>query len=463
MGMQSFRLAGSQAGAPGLIGKANTHTPILDRGTAEHLERSADRSRLTASFIRRAPDSLPRLFYLGFAFPPGVAALHLEINPAGHAIETQMIGQLRRFFDVRSAGVLPFAPPKLEAADPASGLAHELVLVEKPPEMLHRVRSVKRLKAEYLRWRATGWEPDMLLVYNLSPIYNHFLLWLRQQPRCPKLVLLLLDSATLGRLVPWLKRFRHRFKPMSVPDAEMLPYFNACVGLSRHVQQYFADLQIPFLWMPGGCCPQLACSEPNGFAAPGDQKRLGYFGALGPHAGVRLMVETFLGLDLPATLEICGYGKAAAEIEALSGKDQRVKFRGLVSPAECLHFGHSCDLLINPRPATHGNENNFASKLFDYALTGRAILTAKLSGVEAVLGPEALYFDPRDFQRSLREQLIRAVMMPRAELHQRGNIIRQRLVTEFSWERQGARLAQFLQAVFSGGSFPDEIPAALAA
>jgi hypothetical protein len=40
--------------------------------------------------------------YLGFAFPPGVAAFHPGINLAGHALETQMIAELRRYFDIPS-------------------------------------------------------------------------------------------------------------------------------------------------------------------------------------------------------------------------------------------------------------------------------------------------------------------------------------------------------------------------
>ena len=259
-----------------------------------------DRSTIT----HRGHVRVPRLLYLGYAFPPGVAALHPGVNPAGHALETRMIMELRRGLEVRSVGVLPFEPPALEAADPQSGLAHEVVLVEKPPELTHRIRALRRLKAEYCAWRSAGWRPDMVMVYNLSPIYNQFLLWLRRQADCPKLVLLLLDSPNLGRTMSAFKRLRHRFKPMTVPDNEMLDKFDACVGLSREVERYFSPHGVPFLWMPGGCTPERACSEPNGFAQQGGLKRFGYFGALGAHAGVKPMVEAFLGRELPGSLEI---------------------------------------------------------------------------------------------------------------------------------------------------------------
>ncbi len=402
------------------------------------------------------------LLYLGFAFPPGVSSLFPGLNPAGHALETQMLGELRKHFDVRSTGVLPFSPPEIEAADPRSGIDHELLLLEKSPELFHRLASLVRLKRQYREWVAAGWKPDLVLVYNLSPIYNAFLLWLRRQAERPTLVLMLLDSAKLGRRLPWLKHLRHRLKPMCVPDADMLSVFDACVGLSKTTEKYFTPRQVPFLWLPGGCNPGRAVSgqEPGRISGP---IRFGYYGALGAHSGVREMAEIFVRSPQEATLDICGYGKGGEELEALARHAPKLRFRGLLTPDECLLFGRDCDVLINPRPLSHGNENNFASKLFDYALSGRAILTSKLSGVEHVLGPEADYFNPHDFERGLAEEMAKLAMTPRKELHRRGAAIQQRVVRQFSWEEQGGRLAEFLERVAIGVGLVSEPAEALAA
>src|SRR5258708_33048333 len=166
-----------------------------------------------------------------------------------------MMGELREYFDVRSTGVLPLSPPEIQAADPASGVAHDLILIEKPPELFHRFRSLACLKAQYRRWHAGGWQPDVVVVYNLSPIYNQFLLWLRCHPKCPKLVLLLLDSPSLGVPRQRWKSFRRRFKPMYTPDSEMISRFDACIGLSKVTEKYFRPPGVPFLWRPGGFNP----------------------------------------------------------------------------------------------------------------------------------------------------------------------------------------------------------------
>jgi hypothetical protein len=375
-----------------------------------------------------------------------------------------MMAELREHFEVRSAGVLPVQPPVLQTADPASGIAHDLILLDKPPELFHRLVSLACLKAQYRRWRANGWEPDVVLVYNLSPIYNQFLLWLKRHLRCPKLVLLLLDSPNLGVPVQRWKTFRRRFKPLYTPDCEMIWRFDACIGLSKVTEKYFRPRNVPFLWMPGGCTPARVClADPGAPDRRNGSVRLGYFGALADHAGVRPLIETVLATQIPALLEICGYGKLAQTLNSLATQNGRLKFHGLLTPSECLRFGTTCDVLVNPRPATHGNENNFSSKLFEYALTGRSILTSRLSGVEDVLGPEAFYFDPQDFNRSLRTSLLGLAQTKREELDRRGAAIQHRILSQFSWAKQGARVASFLKRTCSGTLIPEELAEALAA
>src|SRR5262249_21752164 len=154
------------------------------------------------------------------------------------------------------------------------------------------------------------------------------------------------------------------------------------------------------------------------------------FGALGAHAGVRPLVDALLSTNLPVALDLCGYGKPAQQLASIARRETRVRFHGLLTPTECMAFGQSCDALVNPRPATHGNQNNFPSKLFDYALTGTPILTSRLSGVEDVLGPEAFYFDAYDFANSLKRNLHILVSTSRSELCRRGAAIQRRIISE---------------------------------
>jgi glycosyltransferase involved in cell wall biosynthesis len=260
------------------------------------------------------------------------------------------------------------------------------------------------------------------------------------------LVLLLADSATLGRKIPWLKRLRRSVKPLHFEDQAMVGFFDAAIGLSADTRKYFST-RTPFLWMPGGCDPSRAAGVAAGVDEPSGRARFGYSGSLGPHAGALEMAKVFAESGLDNQLRICGYGKQSAEFAALAASCPRVSFHGFLPGADaCLHFAQTCDALVNPRPASHGNENNFPSKLFEYALGGRAILTSRMSGVDEVVGPEGFYFDARDFGPSLHRAMSEIAGLPREVLWRRGQAIRERVAREYSWSRQAAKIAEFLNS-----------------
>jgi glycosyltransferase involved in cell wall biosynthesis len=262
-------------------------------------------------------------------------------------------------------------------------------------------------------------------------------------------VLLLLDSSQLGRRPSLGRRLRRLLKPLAVADEAMLPEFDACVGLSRDAEGHFRPLGRPYLWMPGACRPERALTGeagPPGSESPDDAPiRFGYFGSIAAYAGIFELADAFLHTTLPATLRVCGYGRGSARLAELARRDRRIEFAGLLpTPDDCLVFGRACDVLVNPRPASHGNENNFPSKLFDYALCGRAILTARLSGVDEVIGEDGCYFDPEDYAASLGARLAELAGTPRAELRRRGAAIQARVCAAYTWEQQAARIAAFI-------------------
>ncbi len=390
---------------------------------------------------------MKRLLYLGFAFPPGISAMFPELQPAGHVIETSMIESLRPHFEVRSVGVADVRIEGLKLPpNPSPGLPNALNLLDKPPEVFYRYQSLLRLKRAYLAWEKAGWRPVAIMACNLSPVYNGFIRWLarRARPR-PPLILYLADSVILGSKVRWFKAFRYRLKPLVYPEADMLPYFQACVAAGLTTQAMFAPRGVPWLWQPSGCDPARAL-PPNQGPSEGPIQ-FGYFGALSEHTGLPVLLRLFAARKRAGTLHICGYGKAKAEIEAACRAHSGLRFYGPRTPDECLSFALNCDVLVNPRPLWPGNDNNFSSKVFEYALSGRAILTSKVSGVDRVLGEAAFYFDEGDFERSLNQRLDELAATPRPELRRRGAAVQEHLLGHYSWEQQGEKLARFLEGV----------------
>lgn len=388
----------------------------------------------------------PRLLYLGNALPPGVSELFPDHQPAGHLVQTSLVKSIKPWFEVRSVGcsglALKTLPP---ASDGAFGLNNELNLTDKAPEAYHRRRSLWRLRRAYSAWRAEGWRPDIVLVCNLSPIYDGFVRWLRRHPSPPVLALYLADSNTLGMKVRWSKRFRYRFKPLVYPEAEMLPYFDACAAVSPGTRTFFSARKVPWLWLPNGCDPRRAL-RPDDVVLEGPV-RFGYIGGLGAYAGAAELLRVFSAKERNSSLDICGFGKASSEFAEFCRNHPRLQFHAARAADECLQLGRRCDVLVNPRPLLPANQNNFPSKLFEYALSGRAILTSRVSGADLVLGSEAFYFDEHDFALNLSGALDHLANTPRPELNRRGAALQQRLLSHYSWAHQGERLAGFLRAL----------------
>ncbi|MBX3732656.1 MAG: hypothetical protein KF791_08685 [Verrucomicrobiae bacterium] len=387
-----------------------------------------------------------RILNLTNAFPPGVIGRFPAVNPAGHATETRMAEALSRHAELRNVTLLGSEVfGALEPRDSSFGLESELVLWNRPPELWHRWRSWRQLQHDYRQTVSRSGPPDIVLVRNLNPVFNRFVRWLRSREPRPRIVLVFADSALLGQAMPPFRRFRHRFKPMQVPDSVAIAWYDGCISFGIGTEKFFTPLGIPWLWMPSAFNFSY---EPPIEAPRTGPIDFGYFGALAAHASVVPMVGGFLDAAVPGRLFACGFGALSGELKALADRQTSFVFDGLLPrQSDCLGWAQKVDVLINPRLNIWGLENSFPSKIFEYAMTGRAILTTATGGVDRVLGDRAFYLDPQDFNTSLRTQLTRIAAMDREALRLRGQAIRAHILREYSWDAQAARILRFLESL----------------
>jgi glycosyltransferase involved in cell wall biosynthesis len=385
-----------------------------------------------------------RLLYLSNAFPPGVTGRFPSLNPAGHATETRMAQALSRLAQVSTIGLLPGEVyGRLEPKDQSFGLEHELLLWDREPELWHRWLAWRELRRHYLSRTTRNGVPDALLVRNLSPVFNRFVTWLRRQDPRPPIVLILADSGTLGQHVKLSRRLRYALKPMQTLDDQAVQQYDACISFGNGTRRYFEPRGVPWLWMPSAF--NFRYDPPPGASCQSGPIRFGYFGALAEHASVLPMVKVFLASQVPGTLHICGFGKLSDPLRKLAAQHPSVRFDGLLpTQADCLAWAQQVDVLINPRLPVWGLENSFPSKIFEFTMTGKAILTTRTGGVDEVLGPEAFYMETDNFEASLRESLRLLSASDRAELQRRGALIRQRILRDFNWDEQARRMVEFL-------------------
>lgn len=397
------------------------------------------------------PANRLRVLYLSYAFPPGVSGRFPSLNPAGHATETRMAQALSRQAEVSTVGIQAREVfGNLEPRDDSIGLEHELLLWDRRPELWHRWYSWRQLRRFYLERTARSGAPDVVLVKNSGPVYNYFVRWLRQQQPRPLIVLLLADAGTLGQKIPVIKRLRYVFKPMiTLDEAKVILWFDACIAFGIDTQRYFEPRGVPWLWMPSAF--NFRYDPPPADPVQNGPIRFGYFGTLGKQSNVLGMVQAFLDAQVPGTLHVCGHGGLSDTLKHLAERHANFHFDGLLpKQSDCLAWTQKLDVLINPRPSAFGLENSFPSKIFEYAMTGKAILSTVTGGVERVLGPKGLYLKTENFEKALCQTLRAVAAMDRTELQQRGATIRERVLKDFNWDEQASRMVEFLNNVLRG-------------
>lgn len=389
-----------------------------------------------------------RVLSLTYAFPPGVSSRFPSLNQAGHPNETRLAEALSRLAEVSTVGMLAreiFG--KLEPRDDSIGLEHELLLWDRRPELWHRWHSWRQLRRFYLEKTARQGMPDVLLVKNLGPVYNCFVRWLRRQHPRPLIVLILADAGTLGQKIPFAKRLRFAFKPMiTLDEGKSMLWFDACISYGIGTRCYFEPRGVPWMWMPSAFNFRYN-PPPANFAQTGPIQ-FGYFGQLDERTSVLPMVQGFLDAHVPGTLHVCGYGKLSNVLKELAGRHSSFHFDGLLAkPSDCLAWAQKVDVLINPRLPIQGLDNSFPSKIFEFGMTGKAVLSTRTCGVDQVLGDEGIYLETKDFDNSLRQKLRAVAAMDRAELQRRGEAIRGRILRKFNWDEQARRIIEFLTGI----------------
>ena len=365
-----------------------------------------------------------------------------------HMGETRLAQELSRFAEVQTIGLLPgkLWKTRLEPKDDSPGLEHELVLWDRNPALWHCWISWRRLRRHYLEKIRREGMPDILLVRNLQHVFNHFVKWLRKQPMRPTVVLILGDSGSLGENISFSRRFRYWFKPMQMLETKSVLLYDACIISNISAKRYFEPRGIPWTWHPSAFKTDYTPPVPDiNLNGP---IRFGYFGALSEGYAVTAMVRAFLKANVPGSLHICGFGDMAGELTKLAEEHPNLHFDGfLPKETDCLDWSQKVDVLINTRLPIRGQDNSFPSKVFEYGLAGKAILSTITGGVNQVIEKECIYFDTNNFEESLCERIQEMSNMDRAELQRRATTIRNLVTQNYSYNEQARRMVEFMKGL----------------
>ena len=176
-----------------------------------------------------------------------------------------------------------------------------------------------------------------------------------------------------------------------------LRHFDGLISFTEDVKDELkADL--PFCPLAIGC---LSSKIPEKLPELTTEKAAVYAGTLIYYNGIRELPEAFRILGTEYILHIYGYGPMEEEVRQAAREHENIVFHGRFAPEETERVLSQYELLINPRHIDPGIENfTFPSKLVDYVLTGKSVLTSDFKTLPAAY---------RDFVYIIREMKPEAI------------------------------------------------------
>lgn len=108
-----------------------------------------------------------------------------------------------------------------------------------------------------------------------------------------------------------------------------------------------------------------------------------YSGVIDKQYGIEELINAFKYLDDKFELWLTGGGKFEDKVRKMSAEDKRIKYYGfLPNRKELLILQQKASVLINMRnPSERASSYCFPSKLFEYMLTGKPVISCKLGGI----------------------------------------------------------------------------------
>lgn len=178
---------------------------------------------------------------------------------------------------------------------------------------------------------------------------------------------------------------------------------------------------------------------------PGRETRFLYAGSLNALRGVDRLLEAFFQLGtVDATLTITGAGPLEQKVAAVAEGSPKVQWRGFLGKEEeRLRTFEAADIVLNPhRMEGEAARSVFPSKLGEALCSGRPVLSTPLRSLGAM--ENFLYLSRDDSVEGLRDAMLDLIKMDGRARLAMGEAGRNHARCHYTWEVQGAKLADWL-------------------
>ncbi|TAK03556.1 glycosyltransferase [Patescibacteria group bacterium] len=132
--------------------------------------------------------------------------------------------------------------------------------------------------------------------------------------------------------------------------------------------------------------------------------RLLYVGQLEPHKGIRFLLESLEGLDIPFHLHVAGEGSLAAFVSDRAKHDKRITYHGFVSQEPLMKLLALCDATLVPSLCYE----NSPTVIYESLAVGTPVVASRIGGVGELIrdGENGFLYEPGQ-ATGLREALTR--------------------------------------------------------
>lgn len=311
-----------------------------------------------------------------------------------------------------------------------------LPIIKQFSQIINMYRTAKKLVKQ------TG--ADTVLTFNLFPQIGIPMRWLKKKYPHLDTVCLLADlpiDDDPGRkgFSKWL---RARF------DASTWKSMKRCdryIALNENAMKNYLPNK-PYIIVDGGIDPEEYTEAPVGWN--GREKNVIYTGALVDYSGIMNLIAA---MDLlkqeDIVLDIYGDGLLRREVETAAKANPRIRYCGSVTNKEAMRAQQSAWLLANPRPVTTDiAQVTFPSKIFEYLMSGRPVMTTRLNGFSEDYDKILFWVDgdtPQQIARCIND----VAEIQNEQLTQRAYFAREYMLKNKTWQINAQRIYDFINSI----------------
>jgi glycosyltransferase involved in cell wall biosynthesis len=386
-----------------------------------------------------------KIIFLGYVVPPEEA----EGSVAGNKMQWNTVRQLSALDDVQvvCVTVTPMTPfphnktirYKSQKATLFPGVDNHRVafwnlpVIKQFSQIVGVYRTAKRLVRKF--------GADTLLCFNLFPQIGIPMKWLKRKFSKLDTVCLLADLPIDD--TPDRKGFSRILRAMM--DSATWKSMQKCdryVALNENAMKTYLPGK-PYIIVDGGIDPDEFPKTLLGWN--GKEKNIIYTGALVDYSGIMNLIAAMdLIEDKSIVLDIYGDGVLKPEVERIAGENSRIRYHGRVSNQEAMQAQQSAWLLANPRPVmTDIAQVTFPSKIFEYLMSGRPVMTTRLNGFSEDYD-SLLFWVEGDSPEALAGCINSISKYEDDALTCRARSAREYLLKHKTWEHNAHRIYQFL-------------------